>query len=250
MGPTQRTARSRPERCYGRMPAMKFTTLETEFEVTLVPAAPAAASVVLLHGLGADGWDFVPIVGELGLPESLPMRFVFPHAPVRPVTVNDGYEMRAWYDIRSFSAEGRTDAAGLAESTQRVNDYLRNEIALDVPASQVVLAGFSQGGAVALHAGLRYPQRLAGILALSAYLPSPGTLAAERSDANSEVPILMCHGVADPLVLFTMGTESRDVLRAHRYTVEWREYRMQHEVCPEELAEVGRWLRARLVDSG
>ena len=229
---------------------MKFTTLETEFEVTLVPPVPAVASVVLLHGLGADGWDFVPIVGELGLPESLPVRFVFPHAPVRPVTVNNGYEMRAWYDIRSFSADGRADAAGLAESAQRVNDYLRSESALGVPASRVVLAGFSQGGAVALHAGLRYSQRLAGILALSAYLPFPGTLAAERSDANSDVPILMCHGVADPLVLFTMGTESRDVLRGHRYLVEWREYRMQHEVCAEELVEVGRWLRARLVDSG
>jgi len=229
---------------------MEFATLETGLEVTLVPRVPALASVILLHGLGADGWDFVPIVGELGLPESLPVRFVFPHAPVRPVTVNNGFEMRAWYDIKSFTAAGRADAMGLAESAQRVNDYLRNEIALGVPASRVVLAGFSQGGAVALHAGLRFPQRLAGILALSTYLPFPGALAAERSEANADVPILMCHGRADPLLPFSMGTESRDWLRAHRYTVEWREYPMQHEVCPEELAEVGRWLRARLAEAG
>ena len=164
---------------------MKFTQLETKFEVTLTPAAPAVASFILLHGLGADGWDFVPIVSELRLPDTLPVRFVFPHAPVRPVTVNNGYEMRAWYDIKAFTPEGRADAAGLEESARRVNDYLRRETALGVPSSHIVLAGFSQGGAVALHAGLRYPERLAGLLALSCYLPFPEALAAEQSDANS-----------------------------------------------------------------
>ncbi len=225
---------------------MKYTRHETEFEVTLHPAAPAVASVVLLHGLGADGWDFVPIVDELRLPDSLPVRFVFPHAPQRPVTVNNGYVMRAWYDIKSFTPEGRADAAGVAESARRVDDYLRNEAALGVPSSRIVLAGFSQGGAVALHAGLRYPERLAGLLALSCYLPFPSTLAAGKSAANADVPILMCHGRMDPILPLGMGLEARDALRASGYAVEWHEYPMQHEVCAEELAVVATWLRGRL----
>ena len=226
---------------------MKYSQRPTEHEVTLEPAAPAVASVILLHGLGADGWDFVPIIDELRLPDSLPVRFVFPHAPVRPVTVNNGYEMRAWYDIKSFTPQGRADAAGLAEAARHVDNYLRREIELGVPASRVVLAGFSQGGAVALHAGLRYAERLAGIIALSSYLPFPETIAAERASANSVVPILMCHGRADPVVLFSMGTESRDVLQQQGYAVEWHEYPMQHEVCADELAVVARWLRQLLV---
>jgi phospholipase/carboxylesterase len=225
---------------------MKYTRHETELEVTLHPAAPAIASVVLLHGLGADGWDFVPIVDELRLPDSLPVRFVFPHAPQRPVTVNNGYVMRAWYDIKSFTPEGRADAAGVAESARRVDDYLRNETALGVPSARIVLAGFSQGGAVALHAGLRYPERLAGLLALSCYLPFPSTLAAGQSAANADLPILMCHGRMDPILPLGMGLEARDVLRASGYAVEWHEYPMQHEVCAQELAEVAKWLRGRL----
>lgn len=217
----------------------------TEHEVTLEPAESAVASVILLHGLGADGWDFVPIVEELGLPATLPVRFVFPHAPLRPVTVNAGYVMRAWYDIRSFTPEGRADATGLAESVERVNAYVQTEIARGVAASRIVLAGFSQGGAVALSAGLRYPARLAGLLALSTYLPFPERLVAEKSAANAGVPILMCHGRRDPVVHFAMGTESRDVLEAQGYAVEWYEYPMQHEVCAEELIEIGQWLRGR-----
>jgi len=225
---------------------MKYTSTETNDEVTLTPAQRPVASVILLHGLGADGWDFVPIVAELGLPETLPVRFVFPHAPVRPVTVNNGYEMRAWYDIKAFTPEGRADAAGLAESVRRVDAYLRAEIAGGVAASRIVLAGFSQGGAVALSAGLRFGERLAGLLALSTYLPFPETLAAARSAANLDVPLLMCHGRMDPVVPIGMGTEARDVLRAQGYAVEWHEYPMQHEVCAAELAEIARWLRARL----
>jgi phospholipase/carboxylesterase len=225
---------------------MKYTTIETTNEVTLAPTQPPVASVVLLHGLGADGWDFVPIVAELGLPDALPVRFVFPHAPVRPVTVNNGYEMRAWYDIKAFTPEGRADAGGLAESTRRVNEYLKAEMARGVPASRIVLAGFSQGGAVALSGGLRFGERLAGLLALSAYLPYPETLAAGKSAANSGVPILMCHGRMDPVVPVSMGLEARDVLTTQGYAVEWHEYPMQHEVCAEELVVIGRWLRARL----
>jgi phospholipase/carboxylesterase len=222
---------------------VQYTSHETEFEINLEPAVPAIASVVLLHGLGADGWDFVPIVEELGLPDALPVRFVFPHAPLRSVTVNAGYVMRAWYDIKSFTPAGRADAAGLAESVARVNAYLQMETARGIAASRIVLAGFSQGGAVALSAGLRFHERLAGLLALSTYLPFPARLAAEKSAANADVPILMCHGRMDPVVHFAMGTEARDALKAHGYPVDWHEYPMQHEVCAEELAEIGRWLR-------
>jgi len=229
---------------------MRYTHSQTEHEVTLEPAVPAVASVVLLHGLGADGTDFVPIVDELQLPDALPVRFVFPHAPLRPVTVNAGYVMRAWYDIRSFTPEGRADASGLAQSVGRVNGYLRDEIARGVAASRIVLAGFSQGGAVALAAGLRFPERLAGILALSTYLPFPQTLTAERSVANADVRILMCHGRHDPVVHVTLGQEARDVLIGLNYTVEWHEYPMQHEVCTAEIAEVGRWLKERLQPMG
>ena len=223
---------------------MQYTSRESEFDVTLEPAVPATATVVLLHGLGADGWDFVPIVGELRLP--MPVRFIFPHAPERPVTVNAGYVMRAWYDIRSFTPDGRADAAGLAESVQRVNQYLEMEAERGISTERTVLAGFSQGGAVALSAGLRFPRQLAGLLALSTYLPFPARLGAERSSANAGVPVLMCHGRMDPVVKIGMGLEARAALEAHGYPVEWREYPMEHEVCAAELEEIGRWLTQRL----
>jgi phospholipase/carboxylesterase len=223
---------------------MRYQQHATEHEVTLEPTEPATATVVLLHGLGADGWDFVPIVGELQL--AIPVRFVFPHAPMRPVTVNAGYVMRAWYDIKSFTPEGRADAAGLAESVERVNAYLGQEITRGIPASRIVIAGFSQGGAVALSAGLRFAERLAGLLALSTYLPFPARLEAEKSAANADVPILMCHGRMDPVVPIAMGAEARDVIAAQGYAVEWHEYSMQHEVCAAELAETARWLRGVL----
>lgn len=226
---------------------MKYLQKQTDNEVTLEPAVHAVASVILLHGLGADGWDFVPIVGELGLPESLAVRFVFPHAPMRPVTVNAGYVMRAWYDIKAFTPDGRADPEGLSESMRRVEACLGEEVARGVDASRIVLAGFSQGGAVALEAALRHPRRLAGVLAMSTYLPFPARLAAERSPANADVPILMCHGRMDPVVPIAMGLEARDALQALGYPVEWHEYPMQHEVCAPELAEVARWIRARLV---
>ncbi|MCM2310947.1 MAG: alpha/beta hydrolase [Steroidobacteraceae bacterium] len=218
---------------------------ETEHEITLEPALPATATVVLLHGLGADGGDFVPIVDELRL--SIPVRFVFPHAPERPVTVNAGYVMRAWYDIRSFTPEGRADDAGLTASVQRINRYLEAEIARGIAPSRIVLAGFSQGGAVALSAGLRFPERLAGVLALSTYLPFPARLATEKSSANAGVPILMCHGQMDPVLNIGMGRAARAVLEEQGYPVEWREYPMQHEVCAAEIADIRRWLSARLV---
>jgi phospholipase/carboxylesterase len=154
--------------------------------------------------------------------------------------------MRAWYDIVSFTPEGRADAAGLAEASRRVGDYVRGEVESGVPADRIVLAGFSQGGAVALFAGLRHRQRLAGILALSTYLPFPGQLAAEKSAANADVPILMCHGREDPMVKLWMGSETRELLESQGHAVEWHDYPMQHEICIEEIADVSRWLRARL----
>ena len=224
----------------------RYHATQTEHEITLEPEARATASVVWLHGLGADGSDFVPVVDELRLPDALSVRFVFPHAALRPVTVNAGYVMRAWYDIKSFTPEGRADSAGLAESVQRVHRYLEAEIDRGVAADRIVLAGFSQGGAVALSAGLRYPKRLAGVLALSCYLPFPARLAVERSEANADLPILLCHGAWDPVVPMIMGVEARDALGREGYVVEWREYPMQHEVCAAEISDIGRWLAARL----
>ncbi len=219
---------------------------ESADAVVLAPAAPAAASVIWLHGLGADGHDFVPIVPELKLPAEPGVRFVFPHAPVRPVTLNNGMRMRAWYDIRTLTAEGRADETGLRESGARLADYIAKEQAAGIDASRIVVAGFSQGGAVALHAGLRYAEPLAGILALSSYLPLASTLATERSPENQETPILMCHGLYDPVLPHGLGVMARDALLVLGYTVEWKEYPMQHQVCLPEIEAIGAWLRARL----
>jgi phospholipase/carboxylesterase len=224
---------------------MKYMQDETELEITLTPQVPPVAAVILLHGLGADGCDFVPIVQELGLPDSLPVRFVFPHAPLRPVTVNNGYVMRAWYDITSFTPAGRADFAGTLESSQRITACIDRECERGVPASRIVLSGFSQGGAMALYCGLRYPSRLAGILAMSCYLPFAENLATEKSLANEFVPILLCHGRHDPVVPIAMGVEARDTLQANGFRPEWREYPIEHSVSMDEIADVGRWRRQR-----
>ncbi len=199
------------------------------------------ATIIWLHGLGADGHDFEPIVPELGLPAMLSLRFVFPHAPLQPVTINGGAVMRAWYDVTN---DGRQDAPGIRASQARVEALIAAERERGLGAGSIVLAGFSQGGAVALHAGLRHPERLAGILALSAYLPLAETLAAEASPANRSVPILMCHGTQDPVIPLSWASRSRDALRALGYAVDWRQYPMPHGICAEEIADVGRWLRS------
>jgi phospholipase/carboxylesterase len=205
-------------------------------------ASPRAA-VIWLHGLGADGHDFEPLVPELGLPAAPALRFVFPHAPLQAVTINGGAVMRAWYDI---TGDGRQDAAGIRASQTRVEALIARERARGIAARSIVLAGFSQGGAVALQTGLRHPERLAGILALSAYLPLPDTLAHEASEANRGVPIFMGHGTEDPLIPLSWATRSRDHLVALGYAIEWREYQMPHSVCAEEIEDVGRWLRGIL----
>jgi len=213
--------------------------------VILAPAAPVSASVIWLHGLGADGHDFVPIVPELKLPPSPGVRFVFPHAAIRPVTLNMGMRMRAWYDIKTLTAEGRTDEAGLRESIARVGALIAAERTFGIASERIVIAGFSQGGATALHAALRHPEPLAGVLALSCYLPLQAALAAELADANQAMPILMCHGQQDPVLPIALGRAARDWLRAAGYRVEWKEYPMQHQVCLPEIQDIAAWLRTR-----
>jgi phospholipase/carboxylesterase len=226
---------------------MRTLAREREDAVLLEPAAgPADAAVIWMHGLGADGYDFVPLVPELDLPESARVRFVFPHAEVRPVTVNAGYAMRAWYDIRELTPEGRDDEAGLAASRQRIEGYIATEKAAGIPARRMVLAGFSQGGAMALHVGLRHAETLAGIIALSCYLPLRDRLAAEVHPANRATSILMCHGREDVVVLPAFGEQSRDVMLAAGLAVEWRPYSMEHSVCGPEIFDIAAWLKYHL----
>lgn len=203
-------------------------------------------SVVWLHGLGADGHDFEPIVPELQLPEGLRLRFVFPHAPIRPVTLNGGMAMRAWYDIYSLDRGGAVDEEGIRDSGAIANKLIRRERERGIAADRIVLAGFSQGGAIALHAALRYPERLAGLMALSTYLPLGSSLDAEVVDnpaaANKDIPIFMAHGTFDPVLPIQMGADSRDLLQDRGFKIEWHDYPMPHAVCAEEIAHIRRWL--------
>jgi len=210
--------------------------------IELHPAAEASATLIVLHGLGADGTDFIPMCDAMDLAAVGPVRFVMPRAPERPVTLNNGYVMRAWYDILGTETQRREDAAGLRESLAQVHALIDRERGRGVPADRIVLAGFSQGCAVTLLAGLRYPERLAGLVGLSGYLPLADTTAAERSDANRGVPIFLAHGRSDPMVTMARGAASRDALAALGYGVEWHEYPMEHSVCMEEVAELNRWL--------
>ena len=199
-------------------------------------------TVIWLHGLGADGHDFEPIVPELRLPGELPLRFVFPHAPIRPVTVNGGMEMRAWYDILSLDAAGRSEESSVRESAATLLELIEAEVARGVPSERIVLAGFSQGGAVAMHAGLRYPKPVAGLMLLSTYVPVPTAFAAEvtESDASQprSVPIFMAHGSFDPMLPLALGQESAAMIRSAGFTIDWREYPMAHGVCPQEIADI------------
>ena len=200
------------------------------------------SAIIVLHGLGADGNDFVPIAQELDLRSIGPVRFVFPHAPVRPVTLNGGMAMRAWYDILGTDLVRREDEPGLRASMAEVQSLIDREVARGIPAERIVLMGFSQGCAMTLLTGLRSPQRLAGLVGLSGYLPLAQTTAAERSDANRLVPIFLAHGRQDPMVQLARGTASRDALQALGYQIEWHDYAMPHSVCAEEIADLNRWL--------
>ena len=200
------------------------------------------ASCIVLHGLGADGNDFVPICNELDLRAIGAVRFVFPHAPVRPVTINGGYEMRAWYDILGAEIDRREDEAGLRQSQAAVAALVAREQARGVSAARTVLAGFSQGCAVTLLAGLRHAERLAGLVGLSGYLPLADKTLAERSAANAAVPIFLAHGRSDPVIPIARAVASRDALLALGHPVEWHEYAMAHSVCNEEIGDLNRWL--------
>ena len=213
--------------------------------VVIEPPLPATASVIWLHGLGADGHDFEPIVPELGL-GGAPIRFIFPHAPERPVTINMGYVMRAWYDITAPDLSQGQDEAGTRESEQQLRAWIEHEKGRGISPERIILAGFSQGGAIVLHTGLRYPERLGGIMALSTYLPLADTVADEKHAANAEVPIFMAHGNQDPIIPLALAETSRDTLMELGHMVEWHQYPMQHGVCLEEIGAIAEWLRARL----
>ena len=213
--------------------------------IELETAANPTAAVIWMHGLGADGNDFVPIVNELELSGAPAIRFIFPHAPQIAVTINNGYVMRAWYDVSFGDLEGHTkraDETGVRQSQARIGDLIAREIGRKIPCENIVLAGFSQGGAMALHSGLRYPERLAGVMALSCYLPCADSFAAEATPANLKTPLLVAHGTQDPVVPYAMGKNSRDLLLKSGYAVDWREYPMMHSVCLEEVRDIGAWL--------
>ena len=214
--------------------------------VEIDPNGPVRASVVWLHGLGADGHDFAPIVHELGLPASLGVRFVLPHAPEIPVGINGGMVMPAWYDITEVDLTRRHDEAGMRVSAARTADLIARERARGIPSERIVLAGFSQGGAVALFAGLRHPERLAGIVALSTYLVGESSLDAERTAANQSTPILQVHGSADGVVVPARGAAARDALQKRGYAVDFRSYPMQHEVGWDEIVVIAEFLRRTL----
>ena len=203
--------------------------------------APTGA-VIWLHGLGADGHDFEPIVPELVQPGERALRFVFPHAPIRPVTLNAGYAMRAWYDIAALDRRTAEDETGIRASQASIEVMIRRENARGIRSERIVLAGFSQGGAMALFAGTRYPERLAGMMGLSCYLVLAASLNAERVAANESTPIFLAHGTQDPVIPPVLGEHARHALQAAGYTVEWHSYDMPHAVCPQEIADIAAWL--------
>jgi len=203
-------------------------------------------AVIWLHGLGADGNDFVPVVKEMKLPR-LGIRFVFPHAPMRPVTINGGFVMRAWYDIAYQELAFKEDERGLRESQKLIEELIVRENTRGIPSSRIVLAGFSQGGVLALQTGLRQSKALAGLMALSSYLPMSPMIEVERNAASNSVPIFMGHGITDNIVPLALGKMSRDTLIKLGYEVDWHQYTMPHSVCAEELADIGVWLKRVLL---
>jgi phospholipase/carboxylesterase len=214
--------------------------------VEIDPTKDARGTVIWLHGLGADGHDFEPVVPELQLPHTVPLRFVFPHAPLRPVTLNGGMTMRAWYDIISLDRSGPQDEQGIRESASSVASLIEREQDRGIAADQIVIAGFSQGGAIAMHASLRFGKKLAGLMSLSSWLPLGERFAAEvTNNPNSQardLPVFMAHGSFDPVLPISLGQQSRVALQGAGYDVEWHEYPMAHAVCAEEIRDIRNWL--------
>ena len=221
--------------------------MSTLLECVEVATGPTpVASVIWMHGLGADGYDFVPLVKELEI-NQLPgleagVRFIFPHAPMRPVTLNNGMVMRAWYDIKMVDLVREEDEAGLRASQVECEKLIANEVRRGIPANRIVLAGFSQGGAITLQTGLRHNERLAGLMVLSSYLPIASTVAGEMASAHQDLPIFMAHGTHDPMIAIARATASRDQLKQLGYAVEWKEYPMEHSLAMEEVRDVRGWL--------
>ena len=214
--------------------------------ITKEPNVPATACVIWLHGLGDSGAGFAPIVPELGLPKNHSVRFVFPHAPEQPVTINQGYVMRSWYDIKSMDLHNRADMDGVLESEIKVKALIQEQIDSGIPAANIVLAGFSQGGVVGMFTGLRYPEKLAGIMALSCYLPTADALPEQLSAANSNTAILQQHGDNDDVVPLSAGKMANTLLMAKNYPVKWQTYPMAHSVHPTQIRDIAAWLTARL----
>jgi phospholipase/carboxylesterase len=211
--------------------------------IEINPLSKPEHSIIWMHGLGADGNDFAPIVPELGLAPSLNTRFVFPHAPIMPVTVNNGYQMRAWFDIYGRDLGTKVDLAGIEQSVKTIHSLIQAEEKLGIPAENIMLAGFSQGCVIALTAGLLYPQRLAGIIALSGLLPNAGTLIQQGAPANHDIPIFIAHGNADQVVPFALGRDAWQALTKAGYKASWHEYPMAHSVCGQEIKEISEWIK-------
>ena len=213
--------------------------------IELVTGENPKGSIIWLHGLGADCWDFVSIVKELNLPEDLPLRFIFPQAPMRPITINNGQVMPGWYDISMSELHRKPDEAGVRQSQAMIEQLIAREIERGIPSDKIVLAGFSQGGAIALQTGLRYAKELGGIMALSTYLTLEDSFATEATLANANIPILMAHGTQDPLIPLDLAKASREKMQSRGYKIEWHEYPMPHSVCMEEVEDIGAWIQAR-----
>lgn len=210
--------------------------------VEINPKQEPKGTVIWLHGLGADGHDFVPIIQQLNLASHLPLRFIFPHAPMRPVTLNNGYVMRAWYDINSLTGDHRVDQEGIKESIKWIEELIKAENARGIPTDKIILAGFSQGAVIALTTGLGYPDTLGGILALSGYLPQAENVLSNASAANQSIPIFLAHGTDDDVVPYLMGQQIYNLLHERHYSVSWHKYMMSHSVCKEEIDDISQWL--------
>lgn len=210
--------------------------------ITIPSTTAAIGSVIWLHGLGASGRDFSGIMPQLGLPKGLHLRFIFPHAPMRSITINAGMRMRAWYDIYSLSDFTQEDEKGIAQTQRSINQLIEEEVSNGVPSHRIILAGFSQGGATALYTGLRYSKPLKGIIALSTYLPFANQLAAEMSVVNQKISIFMAHGNLDPILPLTLGKKTFQILSQLGYLIEWHDYATGHQICYEEIKAIGKWL--------
>lgn len=219
-----------------------YTQVSGATKVEVLPDVSAKGSVIWLHGLGANGHDFASIVPQLHLPAHLPLRFVFPHAPLKPVTINNGHIMRAWFDIYSMRINQRIDQTGIADSVNLLDQLIRNEHAKGIPTEKIILGGFSQGAVIALMAGLSYPQKLAGVIALSGYLPNAAQVLMNRSQANQAIPVFLAHGTEDTIVPFMLGQTTATALEKQGLPVTWHSYKMSHSVCAVEVRDIAEWL--------